>query len=522
MYLRTPHRCKWIAGCVRAGCCRAVLVTIALGWSVCVCGQPPSHDPLDETAVENSSTPEVEQKPTLAEILLRDIDPEMLSSSATNATQYSLPTLDDQRLSRSGIRQIKGRYLILVTDLPESAAIDELPRVFDLAVVEWARYFGVDPDKYAGWKLYGYLMADEQRFRSESLFPEDLPRFLHGYQRGYELWLREQPSEYYRRHLLLHEGVHGFMSHHLGGMGPPWYREGIAELLATHRWKRGKLRTRVMPAAREDVAYWGRIKLIQAEFAAGRGKMINEIMQFRSEQFLNNEAYAWSWGVAAYLDGHPEFSAFFRTLKNFATESPLQFNRRVLEGFTPQLRELDEQWQLFVVNADYGYDFAAEAVQYAAGVPFTSSAQTLKVATDRGWQSSGIRVEKGVVYSISAQGQFRLKQTPEVWVSEPGGVTIEYHRGKPMGLLLGSVRLDKPRPGVANLANPFPLGLERNIRPEESGTLYLRINDQPGQLDDNQGEVTVTVALAQLSPTGGDLRPVPATAESKLQTAVAK
>ena len=47
---------------------------------------------------------------------------------------------------------------------------------------------------------------------------------------GAELWLHDQPTAYYRRHLLLHEGTHVFMASFLGGCGPGWYMEGTAEL----------------------------------------------------------------------------------------------------------------------------------------------------------------------------------------------------------------------------------------------------------------------------------------------------
>ena len=87
------------------------------------------------------------------------------------------------------------------------------------------------------WRMTGFLMKDKARFAERGLLPGDLPPFAHGYSRGRNLWLYEQPSDYYRRHLLLHEGTHGFMNTILGGCGPPWYMEGMAELLGTHRWR---------------------------------------------------------------------------------------------------------------------------------------------------------------------------------------------------------------------------------------------------------------------------------------------
>ena len=38
------------------------------------------------------------------------------------------------------------------------------------------------------------------------------------------------------------------MQAHLHGMGPPWYAEGIAELMGTHRWEDGILQTAIFPS----------------------------------------------------------------------------------------------------------------------------------------------------------------------------------------------------------------------------------------------------------------------------------
>ena len=62
---------------------------------------------------------------------------------------------------------------------------------------------------------------------------------------------------------------------------------------------------------------------------------------------------------------------------------------------------------------------------------------------------------------------------------------------------MGSVRLDAARPGVANLGLPVAIGLQRLIRPTDSGTLYLRINDFPSQMRDNVGEISVVVEEVQ-------------------------
>src|SRR3954451_15262897 len=49
--------------------------------------------------------------------------------------------IDAKRIAAAGLRIIDSRHLRLVTDLPSSVAVDELPAVFDAAVPEWTKYF---------------------------------------------------------------------------------------------------------------------------------------------------------------------------------------------------------------------------------------------------------------------------------------------------------------------------------------------------------------------------------------------
>ena len=393
----------------------------------------------------------------------------------------------------SGVRSVSSKHLTLYTDLPASPDVDELPRVFDLALPQWCDYFGISPVKVASWHMSGYLMVDKDRFRRAGLLPADLPPFLHGYQRGNELWLLNQPSSYFRRHLLLHEGTHGFMHRFLGGVGAPWYAEGMAELLSTHRWRDGKLQLRYFPASKDEVPMWGRIRIIQDQFKNARALMIAQVMRLRGDAFGQVQPYAWCWAVAAFLDGHLKFRDRFRTLQHDVALPANMFTRRFEQSVKDELRELDEQWQLFVAEIEYGYDLERTSVQYQAGKPLSSDGATVKVRADRGWQSSGYRLEAGVTYTITAAGRYQVAETSEPWISEPSGVTIRYHRGRPLGMLLGKVRLDEPAPGLALLTQPSPIGRQRVVKPENSGTLYLRINDSPAELFDNQGELRVTI-----------------------------
>jgi hypothetical protein len=82
-------------------------------------------------------------------------------------------------------------------------------------------------------------------------------------------------------------------------------------------------------------------------------------------------------------------------------------------------------------------------------------------------------------------------------MSEADGVTIRYYRGRPLGQLLAAVaNLDEPARTPTRLLTPVAIGGNGEIAVKTTGDLYLRINDSPGELRDNKGEVTVTVDRA--------------------------
>ena len=80
---------------------------------------------------------------TLADILLGNTDRKMLRASTQNQGELSPPPNHDvERLKSMGFRQLTGTHLELWTDLPSALMVDQLPLAFDLAVEQWAAYFG--------------------------------------------------------------------------------------------------------------------------------------------------------------------------------------------------------------------------------------------------------------------------------------------------------------------------------------------------------------------------------------------
>jgi hypothetical protein len=423
-------------------------------------------------------------------------------SASAQAPSAAVPRteVNQSRAAALGIRLLPGKHIRLFTDLAARAEVDCLPEVFDQAFPQWCAYFQIDPAVISGWRVTAFLMHDKALFQRLGVVPEDLPQFHDGYSRYQELWLLDQPSDYYRRHLLLHEGTHSFMSLELGGLGPVWYAEGMAELLATHRWADGKLTLNVMPKTRDDVPYWGRVKIVRSAFAEHRAKSFEQVLAIAPDMPDENDLYGWAWAAAALLDAHPRYRDRFRKLSRLVHQP--DFNQSFRQLIGDDWDALVEEWQVFVGTLEYGHDVARTAIDFTPGGPVPDEGRTVSVAADRGWQNSGLRLEAGQAYSLRARGRYQVADRPRPWPCEPGGVSIRYYQGRPLGILLGAVRPDGPPRSPTALLRPLAIGLGRTLSPPQSGTLFLKINDSPGELDDNSGQLEVRVKPQQ-PPAGG-------------------
>jgi hypothetical protein len=199
--------------------------------------------------------------------------------------------------------------------------------------------------------------------------------------------------------------------------------------------------------------------------------------------------------VATMLDRHPRYRERFRKLTEFVRQP--DFNERFYKWFEPDWRELCEEWQLFAANMEYGYDVERSAVDFTPGKKVLEPGETdakIAILADRGWQNSGLRLEAGGKYRLTASGRYQVAKEPKIWWCEPGGVSIRYYQGRPLGMLLAAVRPDKPTSdGFSALLHPITVGLDASLSPAETGTLFLKINDSAGELDDNAGELKVEV-----------------------------
>ncbi len=414
--------------------------------------------------------------------------------SAVLLAPQVLAQVDETHLGAAGIRKLESKHLTLYTDLPVDAEVDQLPAIFDQAVPQWADALGVDQSRISNWRIRAYLIQDRSKFDAVGLMPPGNDSFRHGFSLGHELWLYEQPTPYYRRHLLLHEGTHNFMATQLGRCGPGWFMEGMAELLATHQLDRssGQLVLRHLPASPSEVPMLGRIKLVQDAFRDRQALTLPAVLAIDNRQFLENKDYAWCWAAARLLDDHPHYRERFRSL--LAHVQDPGFNARVRRLFADDWEELSVEWQNFVATLDHGHDIQRTAIDFQPGKPIAGD-ETVDLRVDQGWQSSQLMLKAGETYRIVATGRYQISEDEAgPWWCEPGGITLKYHRGNPLGVLLGAIDPGDGKPSrAAHFLEPWVLGLNQTVQAEHDGTLYLCVNDSPGRLGDNDGTLRVTI-----------------------------
>lgn len=420
--------------------------------------------------------------------------------------------IDPKRVEAAGIQKIAGLHLDLYTDVRDPKMTVELVDVFNRSIGQWCDYFEIDVAKTKNWKMRAFLIADKKKpdqFRKAGLMPDDLPDFRAGFQRRHDLWLYLQPGNYYTRHLLIHEGTHGFMQWFAGGYGAPWYSEGIAELFGVHRWNEQKLELRYRLRDRREADYWGRVKRIKTDRASGKSMTLNDVLTIPPAAFLDVRYYAWSWAGCEFFGKHETTKAAFAKLRKMAAIDPKTFNQQFIREIRPDWKQLERDWELFIGEMEYGYDVErgrlSDAKPMVAKLNGTDS--KFQIQSDLSWQITSINVKQGDRLRISGTGEFRVGASEtaapgsadpnsQPWPCQSNGITIEYYNGHPLGMLHAGILatgVDNPKEQIRGLLEPLPVGNSSEILANRDGVLCLRINESPAKLDDNSGALEVTV-----------------------------
>jgi hypothetical protein len=421
----------------------------------------------------------------------------LVSWSATVCAQDQSPI----ESLRDGFKRLERGRLTLITDLPIDDELRSWPDVLDQAIAVWTQQWRLDAVKSQSWHLTAYLIGDRKRFMESGLAPQ-VPNFEDGYQLQDTIFLVEQPSVYYRRHLFLHEATHWAMYRGFGGAGSPWFMEGMADLYGTHRWSNRSLTLGILPRSAAEVPQWGRFKRLQEMLSRDDVPSLRQIVSYTNDSGNRMDRYVWSWAACVFFSNHPRYrDAFFA-----AAEPPLDYSMNVSQKL---LRSLEDRWPWvvaewngFLTDFDFGYDpgRSLPLLENADWKYFDTKESTVcEVSSLRGWQSTGIRLRAGESLQLSADGSCQVGggANGKPWNSQPQGITIRYFRHQPLGRLMATI-VPMPDGESTKPWQPIAVGRDATIKSEGEGLLLLQINEAAGDLSDNQG--SVRVAITPLNP----------------------
>ena len=161
-------------------------------------------------------------------------------------------------------------------------------------------------------------------------------------------------------------------------------------------------------------------------------------------------------------------------------------------------------WNAFASDLDFGYDLQRSSVVSDASQTKNKINGGVTVnfplATDRGWQATGIMVDVGIPVRISCTGNYVLRKSTSHananWVAEPQGVTYQFYRGNPLGCVIASV-VSREHPEQTKRWDTIRVGGETVFDPEKNGELFLKVNEPSNGLWDNTGTVSVEISIAK-------------------------
>ena len=391
---------------------------------------------------------------------------------------------------------LDGRYIHLTTDISSVEEAERLVASFDAAVPQWVQFWNRSEDALNDFKVQACVIRNKVKFNQRGLIPPTVPDFPFGYALGNQVWVLAQQSQYYTRHLLLHEGVHSLAYHLFNGAGPTWFQEGSAELLATHHGSGGDIRINRIPQSREDAPYWGRFKRMGQATNKGEIPSFNAVLGYQPNLTGDVATYSWSWAACMVLSSYPEYRSAFIAAAQQGKETGPVFNRELQSSLGKQWPILAARWRLACHDLDYGFDWQKEQVKLSANDPVWNGKNLkIEVRPDQGWQSCGVRIPRGAKLRIAAEGEITLANQPKAWVSEPPGITFKYHRGRPMGELQFCL-LPNANDPQAKQIEPLKVQSVTNqpmIKVAQYSWLLFRINDACGNLGDNRGSYQVSI-----------------------------
>lgn len=429
------------------------------------------------------------------------------SESVQYRTPQPDPQINPKRLAAAGIHVLESERLILLTDRdPET--VQEIPALTDALYNVLKKQCGElrPAPTGASFKAVGCLMSDVERFQNAGLVPYAVLDMRHGEQTGYRFWARDQQTDYYRRHLILHEFVHVYMTIDTAQDDVPnrWFMEGSAEYFATHSVDNEPAEFGIIPASFDGFEGWGRISVIRRRRINRPADKVefqdfpslNDVLNENTGQGGEDGAYPWWWALAWMLSEHPDYSETWNRLCQCRGADEFQHAMSQLQK--TRGARLQTDWLLFVESLSESFD---KERSFPVHCPVATGRHIeIPLVADRGWQDTGWELMPGESVAISCSGQCVLNETTAPWISEPNGITLEYNQGCPIGEVVAVLVTNDN----SSVSRRVAVGLNGRITVTHPCRLWLQINDDSGMRSDNSGAYVVSIQSQTLSQDAAD------------------
>ncbi len=439
-----------------------------------------------------------------------------IAESQQISSQFRLsddrPPLDESLLASHGLRVLRSKRLLLITDASDNDVLG-LPELTDQLFNDLEARLGSLPPAKDGseFQVTGCLMSTRERFDAAGLLPPEDLIIRHGRHLNYRFWMLNSESDYYRRHLLFHEFVHCYMTC-VGGMQdipPLWYTEGIAEYVATHRLsgENGQAEFGILPDSLDSWLGWARISEIRRSYnetpsakAATSGIIRLDDLWFPSgTAFTEDSQYAHAWAILWMINHHPHWREFSDRLRPLRRRD--EFNAAVAQLTSNDRLRFSIDWLLYIDSLIEGFDPQSCFADWGAlaETPDLSSVArlpeqlSLKVSASRAWQVVPYQIEADSTIEITASGEFILGTDPRPWISHPDGITFDYFRGRPLGELIAVlVTIDG-----TDVTRRIPIGRNSRLTIDDDCWLWLQLNESSSDRSDNNGAAQIQLQRVQ-------------------------
>jgi hypothetical protein len=160
------------------------------------------------------------------------------------------------------------------------------------------------------------------------------------------------------------------------------------------------------------------------------------------------------------------------------------------ETFGPVADQIAFEYEQFLQNFGIGYrvDLCSWNWKYKFA-ELTTTSINVRVASEKGWQPSGALVKTDGVYEYTSIGKWKLHKDMAECTAAGGKDAPSGSTGRLLGAIL--IETDSKSGPKYRLSTPFNLGDKGEFTPPVAGQLFLRCEDDWGELADNKGLVTV-------------------------------